>query len=64
VGLSSGYSHSTTLHRGDETFEVLLERLIPLLASQDTGLLTDEEVIAWHRNDRPLNLKPTFKESG
>jgi len=57
LGLSSGYSRSTTLHRGDETSEALSERPVPLLASQDIGLLTDEEVIAWHRNYRPLKLK-------
>jgi len=57
LGMSSGYSRSTTLHHGDETSEALSERPVPLLASQDIGLLTDEEVIAWHRNYRPLKLK-------
>ena len=27
------------------------------MATQEIGLLTDEEVIAWHRNFRPLKLK-------
>ena len=57
LGMSSGYSRSTTLRHGEAASEALSERPIPLLASQDIGLMTDEEVIAWHRNYRPLKLK-------
>ena len=57
LGMLSGYSRSTTLRHGEAASEALSERPIPLLASQDIGLMTDEEVIAWHRNYRPLKLK-------
>jgi type IV secretory pathway TraG/TraD family ATPase VirD4 len=57
LGLSSGYSRSETLKNGHEASEVRSERPIPLLASQEIGLLTDEDVLAWHRNFRPLKLK-------
>jgi type IV secretory pathway TraG/TraD family ATPase VirD4 len=57
LGDVSAYARSQTLHNGQETSEALSERPIPLLASQDIGLLDDEEVIAWHRNYRPLKLK-------
>lgn len=57
LGLSSGFSRSETFKNGHEASEVRSERPVPLLASQDIGLLTDEEVIVWHRNFRPLKLK-------
>ena len=57
LGTVSRYARSQTLHRGDETSEGLSERPVPLLSSQDIALLSDEEVIAFHRNNRPLKLK-------
>jgi type IV secretion system protein VirD4 len=52
IGNVSAYARSQTLHRGDETSEGRSERPIPLLSSQDIALLSDEQVIAFHRNYR------------
>jgi type IV secretion system protein VirD4 len=57
LGHVSGFARSETLHNGEAASEGLSERPIPLLASQDIALLSDEEVIAFHRNNRPLKLK-------
>jgi type IV secretory pathway TraG/TraD family ATPase VirD4 len=56
IGNVSAYARSQTLHRGDETSEGRSERPIPLLSSQDITLLSDEQVIAFHRNYRPMRL--------
>jgi type IV secretion system protein VirD4 len=56
IGSVSAYARSQTLHRGDETSEGRSERPIPLLSSQDITLLADEQVIAFHRNYRPMRL--------
>jgi type IV secretory pathway TraG/TraD family ATPase VirD4 len=50
-------AHSQTLRHGEETSEGRSERPTPLLASQDIALLTDQDVIAFHRNYRPLKLR-------
>ena len=57
LGRRSGYAHSQTLHSGEETSEGRSERPIPLLSSQDIALLQDEDVLAFHRNNRPLKLR-------
>jgi type IV secretory pathway TraG/TraD family ATPase VirD4 len=56
IGNVSAYARSQTLHCGDETSEGRSERPIPLLSSQDIALLSDEQVIAFHRNYRPMRL--------
>ena len=56
IGNVSAYARSQTLHRGDETSEGRSERPIPLLSSQDIVLMSDEQVIAFHRNYRPMRL--------
>src|SRR5712691_2298750 len=56
LGSVSAYARSHTLHHGDETSEGRSERPIPLLSSQDIALLTDDQVIAFHRNYRPMRL--------
>jgi type IV secretion system protein VirD4 len=61
LGTLSAYAHSQTLHAGEETSEGLSERPIPLLLSQDVELLSDDDVIVFHKtnskNNRPLKLK-------
>ncbi len=57
LGDVSAYARSQTLRDGDATSEALSERPVPLLTSQEIGLMTDEEVLIWHRNFRPLKLK-------
>jgi type IV secretion system protein VirD4 len=57
LGTASVYAHSQTLRHGEETSEGRAERLTPLLASQDIALMSDQDVIAFHRNYRPLKLK-------
>src|SRR5262249_54716354 len=56
LGSVSAYARSHTLHHGDETSEGRSERPVPLLSSQDIALLSDEQVIAFHRNYRPMKL--------
>jgi type IV secretory pathway TraG/TraD family ATPase VirD4 len=56
LGSVSAYARSHTLRHGDETSEGRSERPIPLLSSQDITLLSDEQVIAFHRNYRPMRL--------
>jgi type IV secretion system protein VirD4 len=56
LGTASVYAHSQTLRHGEETSEGRSERPTPLLTSQDIALLTDQDVIAFHRNYRPLKL--------
>jgi type IV secretory pathway TraG/TraD family ATPase VirD4 len=56
LGSVSAYARSQTLRHGDETSEGRSERPIPLLSSQDIALLSDEQVIAFHRNYRPMKL--------
>ncbi len=56
LGSVSAYATSHTMHRGEETSEGRSERSIPLLASQDITRLADQEVIAFHRNYRPMHL--------
>jgi type IV secretory pathway TraG/TraD family ATPase VirD4 len=57
LGSVSVYARSETLYHGHETSEGRSERLVPLLTKEDIGLMDDTEVIAWHRNHRPLKLK-------
>jgi type IV secretion system protein VirD4 len=57
LGDVSAYARSETLQNGHETSEGRVERPIPLLSSQDIGLLGDTDVIAFHRNMRPMRLK-------
>jgi type IV secretion system protein VirD4 len=57
LGPVSAYARSETLHEGEQTSEGLSERPVPLLSSQDIARLSDEDVIAFHRNQRPLRLK-------
>jgi type IV secretory pathway TraG/TraD family ATPase VirD4 len=57
LGSVSAYARSETLHEGEQTSEGLSERPIPLLSSQDIARLSDEDVIAFHRNHRPFRLK-------
>jgi type IV secretion system protein VirD4 len=57
LGSVSVYARSETLHHGRETSEGRSERLAPLLTKEDIGLMDDTEVLAWHRNNRPLKLK-------
>lgn len=56
LGSVSAYARSHTLRHGDEMSEGRSERPIPLLSSQDIALLSDEQVIAFHRNYRPMKL--------
>jgi len=56
LGSVSAYAKSQTLYHGDETSEGRSERSIPLLASQDITRMDDDEVIAFHRNYRPMHL--------
>ena len=56
LGSVSAYARSHTLHHGDETSEGRSERPIPLLSSQDITLMSDDQVIAFHRNYRPMRL--------
>lgn len=56
LGSVSAYARSHTLRHGDETSEGRSERPIPLLSSQDIALMSDEQVIAFHRNYRPMRL--------
>jgi type IV secretion system protein VirD4 len=57
LGSVSAFARSHTLHHGDETSEGRSERPIPLLSSQDITLMSDDQVIAFHRNYRPMRLK-------
>jgi type IV secretion system protein VirD4 len=56
LGSVSVYARSETLYHGRETSEGRTERLAPLLTKEDIGLMDDTEVLAWHRNNRPLKL--------
>src|SRR5712692_595198 len=56
LGSVSAYARSHTLHGGEETSEGRSERPIPLLSSQDITRMSDDEVIAFHRNYRPMRL--------
>ncbi len=57
LGSHSQYAHSTTQREGVETSEGLTERPIPLLAAQEILQLKDDEVIGFHRNLPPFQLK-------
>jgi type IV secretory pathway TraG/TraD family ATPase VirD4 len=56
LGSVSAYARSETLYHGEESSAGRAERLVPLLTKQDIGLMDDTEVLAWHRNNRPLKL--------
>jgi type IV secretion system protein VirD4 len=57
LGSVSVYARSETLYHGRETSEGRSERLAPLVTKEAIGLMDDTEVLAWHRNNRPLKLK-------
>src|SRR6266480_3336273 len=57
LGSHSQYAHSTTLREGEETSQGLAERPIPLLTAQEILQLRDEEVIGFHRNLPPFQMK-------
>jgi type IV secretion system protein VirD4 len=56
LGSVSVYARSETLYHGEKSSESRSERLAPLLTKEAIGLMDDTEVIAWHRNNRPLKL--------
>ncbi len=57
LGSHSQYAHSTTLREGEETSQGLAERPIPLLTAQEILQLKDDEVIGFHRNLPPFQMK-------
>lgn len=57
LGSVSAYAHSKTLHSGEEKSEGRSERPRPLLTTQEIMQLPDTDVLAWHRNYKPLKLK-------
>jgi type IV secretion system protein VirD4 len=56
LGSVSVYARSETLYHGKEGSVSRSERLAPLLTKEAIGLMDDTEVLAWHRNHRPLKL--------
>jgi type IV secretory pathway TraG/TraD family ATPase VirD4 len=56
LGQRSDYAHSQTLHNGHAASEGRSERPIPLLPSQDIFLLSDTQLLAFHRNNHALRL--------
>jgi type IV secretory pathway TraG/TraD family ATPase VirD4 len=57
LGRRSDYARSHTLREGAEAAQGLSEQAIPLKTAQEIQQLTDEEIIAFHRNLPPLELK-------
>lgn len=57
LGSQSAYAHSTTLREGEETSQGFAERPVPLLAAQEVLQLKDDEVIGFHRNLPPFQMK-------
>jgi type IV secretory pathway TraG/TraD family ATPase VirD4 len=57
LGSQSAYAHSTTLREGEETSQGLAERPVPLLAAQEILQLKDDDVIGFHRNLPPFQMK-------
>src|SRR3954466_2220959 len=51
------YGPIGTLRDGEETSEGRVERPIPLFSSQDIMLMDNEDVFAFHKNNRPMFLK-------
>src|SRR6266581_4463028 len=57
LGRQSAYAHSTTLREGEETSQGLSEQGIPLLTAWEIRQLKDEEIIGFHRNTPPFQMK-------
>jgi len=57
LGRQSAYAHSTTLREGEETSQGLSEQGIPLLTAWEIRQLKDDEIIGFHRNIPPFQMK-------
>jgi type IV secretion system protein VirD4 len=57
LGRHSAYAHSQTLRDGEESSQGLSEQGIPLLTAQDIRQMKDEDVIGFHRNLKPFQMK-------
>jgi type IV secretion system protein VirD4 len=56
LGRRSDYAHSHTLRDGQEASEGRSEQGVALLTSQDIALLSDTQLLAFHRDNRPMRL--------
>jgi type IV secretion system protein VirD4 len=56
LGRRSDYARSQTLREGQEASEGRSEQGVPLLPSQDIAMLADTELLAFHRDNRPMRL--------
>ncbi|HJW77443.1 MAG TPA: hypothetical protein VJ526_02605, partial [Beijerinckiaceae bacterium] len=57
LGRKSEYAHSKTLPEGEEAASGLSEQAIPLLTAQEIMQMGDHQVVGFHRNLPPFQLR-------
>ncbi len=57
LGKQSAYAHSTTERQGAEASLGLSEQAVPLLTAQEIMQLADEEILCFHRQLPPFQIK-------